>query len=122
MDVLAMMLIILKIADAVIAETWLPDRPLRLQAEREPALDELHGAFQGNFLCGREKQMDVIGHDDEFVQQIFPRIAIVSERIHQKIGGCFASENRLAVCGDGGSEEGAVGVHFEMVVRAESFV
>jgi hypothetical protein len=26
------------------------------------------------------------------------------------------------VCGDGGDEEGAVGVHFEMVVRAESFV
>jgi len=117
-----MTLIILKIADAVIAETWLPDRPVCLQAEREPALDELHGAFQRDFLCRSEKQMDVIGHDDEFVQQIFPLVAIVSEGINQKVGGCFAPENRLAVCGDGGDEEGAVGVHFEMVVRAESFV
>jgi hypothetical protein len=30
--------------------------------------------------------MDVIGHDDEFVQQIFPLIAVVGESIYQKIG------------------------------------
>src|SRR5208282_2642396 len=114
-DVLTMILIVLKIANEMIAETRLPNGPAFLHAKREPSLDELHGAFQGNLLCGREEQMDVIGHDDKFVQPIFLLVAIVSESFDQKVGGRLAPEDRLTVSGDGGDEEGAVGVHSEMV-------
>jgi len=112
-----MILIVLKIANAMIAETRLPDRPTRLQAEREPAFDVLYGALQRDFLCWREEQMDVVGHDDEFVQKIFSVIAIMLESFYQETRRCLATEDRLAVRGDGGDEEYAVGVHFTMVAR-----
>ena len=44
-----MILVILKIVDSMIAETRLPNRPARFQAEREPAFDELHRALQEDF-------------------------------------------------------------------------
>lgn len=61
--------------------------------------------------------MDVIRHDDEFMQQIFSLVAIGREGFDQEIGSRFAPENRLAVRRDRGDEESAVGVQFEMVIR-----
>ena len=37
----------------------------------EPAFDKLHGLFDGHFVLDRQKQMNVIRHDDEIVQVEF---------------------------------------------------
>ena len=60
--------------------------------------------------------MDVIGHDHEFVEKEFPLIAIMRESFDQEMGRCLASEDWLAMGGDGRNEEDAVGVHSAMVV------
>jgi|HubBroStandDraft_4_1064222.scaffolds.fasta_scaffold168278_3 hypothetical protein len=65
--------------------------------------------------------MDVIGHDHEFVQQIFSLVAIVSEGFDQEIGRGFAPEDRLAVSRDAGDEEDAVEGPFEIVVKTGEF-
>jgi hypothetical protein len=116
-----MILIILKIADAMIAETCLPHRPAEFQAERESSFDKLHGTFQRDLVCGREQRMEMIGHDHEFMKQIFPLITIMSEGFDQEIGGRCAPEDRLAVSGDRGDEEDAVVVYLEIVVKTGEF-
>jgi len=35
---------------------------------REPALDQLHGFFDGHIVADLDQEMDVIGHDHEIVQ------------------------------------------------------
>ena len=111
-----MILIIGKIADAMIAETGLPHAPPRLQPIRKSSFDELHGPLQRNLRRGRQLRVDVIGHDDEFVEKEFSLIAIMGESFDQEMGRCLASEDWAALGGDGRNEEDAVGVHSAMVV------
>ncbi len=61
--------------------------------------------------------MHVIRHDDEFMQKIFPFIAIVSVGIDQKSGHRVAPENGLAMSRNSSDKEHPIRVHFEMVVR-----
>ena len=84
-----MILTILEISHAVIAETCLPDGPVRLQAEGESSFDELHGTLQRHLRRRRDQGMHMIGHDDEFMQKILPFIAIVSEGMDEKTGHRF---------------------------------
>jgi hypothetical protein len=58
----------------------------------------------------------VIGHDHEFMQKVFPFIAIVRQGIDQKTGDGVAPENWLAMSRNRSDKEYPVGVHFEMVV------
>ena len=76
-----MMLVILKISDAMIRETRLPNGAMLIQPIRKSSFDELHRPFQGDFSSRREERMNVVGHDDELVEKKFPQIAIVRERI-----------------------------------------
>jgi len=55
--------------------------------------------------------VNVIGHDDEFVEEKFLLIAIVRECIDQESSSRFAAEDRNALDGYGGDEEDAVGIH-----------
>jgi len=110
-----MMLVICKIANAMIRETRLPYRRPRFKTVRESSFDELHGPLQSNLRRGREQRVDVIGHDDEFVQQKFSCIAIVRESFDQEAGRCLPPEDWTALRGDGGDEKDAVGVHSAIV-------
>jgi len=107
-----MLRVILKIPNPMIRETRLPDLPAPFEAERETSLDELHGSLQRNLLRGRDQQMNVIGHDDEFMEEIFSFVAIVSKRVEQKICCRHAPEDWLTLCGDRRDKENAVGIHF----------
>ena len=60
--------------------------------------------------------MNMIGHDDEFVEQESTCIAIVREGRDQEVGRGFPAEDGSSLGGDGGDEKDAVGVHFAMVV------
>jgi len=110
-----MMLIIGKIANAMIRETRLPDRRTRFQTVRESSFDELHGPLKRNLRRGREQRVDVVGHDHELVEKKFPLITIMRESFDQEAGRCLQSKDWTALRGDGGDEEDAVGVHSAMV-------
>jgi hypothetical protein len=53
----------------MIRETLLPDSHPQSFSEsvRKASFDELHRAFERDAQCGREKHMQMIGHDDEFM-------------------------------------------------------
>ena len=61
----------LQIMHAMIREARLPHGRARFQPIRKSSFDELHGPLQGNLCCGRQQRVDVIGHDDEFVEKEF---------------------------------------------------
>jgi hypothetical protein len=116
-----MMLEILKIAHAMVRETLLPDMAAS-EAERESSFDELNGTFEGDFFRGCEQQMDVVGHDHEFVQQIFSFVSVMSECVDEEIGDCSAAKNWKARGCDRRNKKRAVEVHFVMVIGWELVV
>jgi len=61
--------------------------------------------------------MNMVRHDDEFMQQIFSFVAIMRERVDQKVGGHVAPEDWLAMCSNGGDEEYAIAVHLGMLAK-----
>jgi len=117
-----MVLVILPITNPMIRKTSLPYRRTCLQPKRESSLDELHGALQRDFRRRGQQSMDMIGHDDEFVEKEFVFVSIMHERFHQEIGCCVPSEDGLTVSGDGGDEEDTVGIHPAMFVGWVSLV
>lgn len=85
MDVLAMPLIIQIIANTMMGGSRLPDFAFEHRffgaSARKPAFNELNGAFHWNPDVRRENQMDVVRHQDEFVQQKFALITIAKHRL-----------------------------------------
>jgi hypothetical protein len=100
----------------MIREARLPHGRPRFQAIRKSSFNELHGPFQGNLCRGRQQRVDVIGHDDEFVEKESVLIPTMREGVDQEMGCCLASEDWAALGGDGRDKEDAVGVHSAMVV------
>jgi len=80
-----MLFIIVEIPHPMIAETSLPDQTAA-EPKRKSSLDKLHGALKRNFRRGRQKHVDVVGHNDEFMQKKFSLVAIMRKRFDQKIG------------------------------------
>ncbi len=101
------------VADAMIRETCLPDREVRLQSERESSLDELNRSLQRAFRRGCDQRMKVIGHDDKVMEPIFTLRAAVEEHVDEEVGGGDALEFAPAVGGDGRDEKCAI--HFPIV-------
>jgi hypothetical protein len=70
---------ILRVADAVVCESPLPNLsaadllPYRVGIS---SFDDLHGAFQSDISRGREQQVDVIGHEHEGVELKSPFTAV----------------------------------------------
>jgi hypothetical protein len=65
-------------------------------------------------FAGASRQVDVVGHDGELVEEKFLLHAIGREGVNQKSGSHSAAEDRKALEGDGGDEEDAVGFHCVM--------
>ena len=68
LDVSSMTLIVIKIAYAMVSETSLPHRPVKLQAEGESPFNKLHSSLQRNRCRGSEQCMNVIRHNDKLMQ------------------------------------------------------
>jgi hypothetical protein len=106
----------------MIRETSLPHGRPGFQSIRKSSFDELHGPLQRNLRCRRHQYVNVIRHDHEFIETEFSCVAVVRESVDQKFRGRLPAKDRLALGSDGGDEEGAVAVHFEMVAGRESLV
>ena len=111
MDVLAMVFIVLRIANAMVGKTFLPDQRLEpqllLRAEGESALDELTGFFQSNVFRRREDQVEVVRHDHEFVQEKTAFPAIVLKNVEKQARHFFFLEDAISRMCDGRYKEGA---------------
>ena len=118
MDVFAVSLVILEIAHAMVAETRLPDRAAGVQTERESSLDELHGAFKRDFRRGCKQRVNMVRHDDKFVEKKFSLVAIVRESFGQKVSRRFLAKDRTSLRGYGCDEEDAVEIHPAMMIFA----
>lgn len=59
--------------------------------------------------------MNVIRHDDEFVEEEFSFVPVVRKSIDQESAGCLPTKDGLALGSNGRDEEGATGVHFAIV-------
>src|SRR5437667_9889062 len=72
---------------------------------RESTLDHLQRTLKRNILRGREQQMQMVGHDDEFMQHEFALLCIVLEHIdHELRRGMLAEDRGLLPC-DRSAEE-----------------
>ncbi len=60
--------------------------------------------------------MYVIGHDHEFMEQKFPLLPIMRQRVHEQTGCGFAAKDGEPASRDGGYKENAIGVHGAMVI------
>jgi hypothetical protein len=47
--------------------TLLPDWEFAFESEGEASFDKLDRFFEGDVLCGSQKKVDVVGHNDESV-------------------------------------------------------
>jgi hypothetical protein len=93
------------VADAVVGEASLPDGEFGGETVGEASLDESDGSFEG-FVRG-EKQVDVVGHDDEGVEFVVSFGSVVLEAFNKEFGVPFDLKEAAAVIGSAGDEEGA---------------
>ena len=68
----------------------------------EASLDEVHD-LRESFVAWGEDEMDVVGHQDERVEEIVG--AVVFEGFDEKFGVVVDLEDAAAVVADGGEEE-----------------
>ena len=62
--------------------------------------------------------MQMIGHDHEFVQDVFFLRAIVCEHIHHQFGRLSVAEQRRALPGHSCDEEGSIEGHSREMIDA----
>ena len=92
------------VTDSVFVIAGVPDVTgfLVLGSERIAALDELNAARRADVRGGRDKDVDVIGHDGEAMKQKFGRVSIAKESGDEKLGVFCALEMPVAIeCEDG---------------------
>lgn len=106
-DVVTVLCVIPFVANAVVGEAFLPNGVGDLEAVGEAALEEHHGAFEGDVLWS-EEEVDVVGHGDEGVEFVEAFVTVVLEGLEEELGVGFDLEEAAAVVGLGADEEGAV--------------
>ena len=106
-DVVAVCEEVFAVSHTAVSEASLPDRKFGTKAAGEAALQELHGALECDvFEC--EKDMDVVGHDDEGVEFVMAFAAVVLEGVEEELGVRFGLEEAKTVPGATGDEICAV--------------
>jgi hypothetical protein len=86
------------VADAVIGKASLPDGNFGGEAVGKASFDELHGAFERDGLRGDE-EMDMVGHDDEGVEEIVLFGTVALESFEEKVGVAGDLEDAAAIVG-----------------------
>ena len=67
------------------------------EAMRKPALDELHGLFDGHFVTNLDEKMDVIGHHNITYDNETIALARFLQNAHKQIAASGAREPGLPV-------------------------
>ena len=82
-NVIPMGLVVAWIFDAVKREALFPNRHLGFQAEGEASFDVLSGLLDGDIGGGGEKEMEVVGHENESVDLVAAFGAVVVEEVQE---------------------------------------
>ncbi len=84
-----MLFVILRVSNEMGRKPCLPDVKIQVQllfcAIGESTLDELKRFFQRDLGKGREEQVKVVRHDDEFMQEKAALSTIVLEDVDQQL-------------------------------------
>ncbi len=93
-----MLFVIERISDAMVRKTPFPYFHSRSSFFHESmgvaALDELHGALQREGRFGSEKEMDVVGHNDKFVELKDSTVPISEKGFDKQCCSPFGPEDR----------------------------
>ena len=106
-DVVAVREEVFAVSDSAIGEAALPDGKFGTQAAGEAAFQQLHGAFERD-VFGCEKDVDVVGHDDEGVKFVVAFAAVVLKRVEEELGVCGGLKEATAIVGAAGDKICAV--------------
>jgi len=90
--------------DLALVEAAHPHIRLALQAERETALDELHGLFKRHIGGGRDQSVEMVRHDDECVQKEPSLAAIVEDGLQKQFRGGRDLKKAVALRGHSGDK------------------
>jgi len=90
--------------DLALVEAAHPHVELALQAEGESALDELHRFFKRNIRSRRDQRVEMVGHDDEGVQEKSPLTAIVEDGLFKQFRRGRDLEKAAALRRDSGDQ------------------
>jgi hypothetical protein len=108
MNVVVADAVVVCVTDAVVGEASLPDGEFggkAVGAASSVKMAESAGSFES--LLWSEKQVDVVGHDDEGVEFAVSLGSVVLEGFDEEFGVAFDLEEAAAVVGSAGDEEGA---------------
>ena len=83
---------------------WWPEPQLFSCPERKSAFDELNCALDTDVSSESYQKMEVIGHHDEVVQQVFVLGPVVKQNIKKQLCGAIGLEQG-ALSGCGGSDK-----------------
>src|SRR5713226_2184935 len=106
-NVFCVPLIVVFVLNMMAGEALLPRETALLlaQAIRKAAFDQLHGSFDGNIGCWCQQEVQMIGHNDEFMKEIFLLLLIVREHVEHQARSLLAAKERRALPRDGCDEE-----------------
>lgn len=93
--------------DLALIEAAHPHVEFAFEAEGEASLDVLHSFFEGDVGRGGEDGVEVVGHDDECVQEEAILRVVVEEGGLEELGVGGDLEETTALRGYGGDEVGA---------------
>jgi len=106
-DIFDLGLPVIAITNSPIVEADLPDFHFLIagvaDSIRAPALDELHGFFEARCSVWSEQEVQMVGHDDEFVHEVCASLTIMKESFNQDFGIFGDLEDGAALpafCGD----------------------
>src|SRR5213080_1335845 len=71
---------------------------LLLTPAKDISLERALQVIKGNILRGREQQMQMVGHDDEFMQHEFALLCMVLEHIDHELRGMLAEDRGSFPC------------------------
>ena len=92
-----MLLVITRIDDAMLLGTWLPNLGVELKflfcTKREPAFNELHTFLQRLVGRGREDDVNMVTHDDEFMDHHATLRDVVTHDIDEELSHAVGLED-----------------------------
>jgi len=116
-DVILKLLVFERISDPPIQEARLPNFSLKFQAfvelKRESTLHELHCSFQSD-SGWRQDQVNVVRHDDKFMQSIFLLCSVIQQDFHEEARNLVNLKQASLLRNIGGNKVGGLGGHTAM--------
>ncbi len=109
MDIVSVPLVTHGATDTMIVKARLPNGTgadeFLFGAERKSTFNVLHGLFQGNRRRRSDEEMNVIGHNHEFVQQQAALLAILLHDVDQGPGHAVRLKNGVSSIGNGSNKK-----------------